>query len=68
MRKFCNIKLTFKVATKIVAATPDVTDVLLPDRVDRKNSIQNTRRSILWQIIVHAGLILIRSRVEGKTI
>ena len=40
MRKFCNIKLTFNVATKIVAATLDVTDVLLADRVNRKNPIQ----------------------------
>ena len=54
MRKFCNIKLTFIVATKIVAATLDVTDVLLAD--------------ILWKIIIQTGLILISSKVQGKTI
>ena len=54
-----------------MAATPDVTDVLLADPVNSRNTYSklgiSTRRVALWQVIIQTDLILIRSKVEGKT-
>ena len=53
-----------------MAATPDVTDVLLADPVNSRNAYSkldiSTRRVVLWQVIIQTDLILIRSKVEGK--
>ena len=54
-----------------MAATPDVTDVLLADPVNSRNAYSkldiSTRRVALWQVIIQTDLILIRSKVQGKT-
>ena len=54
-----------------MAASPDVTDVLLADPVNRRNAYskldRSARRVVLRQVIIQTDLILIRSKVEGKT-
>ena len=53
-----------------MAASPDVTDVLLADPVNRRNAYskldRSARRVVLRQVIIQTDLILIRSKVEGK--